>query len=69
MPFIWPQLLWYNGCEIGCNSIPRYGETRITMTEIVTAVYENGLLRPLEPLDLRERQRVRIQVLPENGEG
>ncbi|MBL7202420.1 MAG: antitoxin family protein [Anaerolineae bacterium] len=39
------------------------------MAEIVTAVYENGLLRPLEPLDLRERQRVRIQVLPENSEG
>lgn len=39
------------------------------MAEIVTAVYENGLLRPLEPLDLRERQRVRIQVLPDNGEG
>ena len=39
------------------------------MTEIVTAVYENGLLRPLEPLHLRERQRVRIQVLPEQGEG
>ena len=39
------------------------------MSEIVTAVYENGLLRPLEPLHLRERQRVRIQVLPEKGRG
>ncbi len=35
------------------------------MTEIVTAVYEKGMLRPLQPLDLRERQTVRIQVLPE----
>ena len=35
------------------------------MTEIVTAVYEKGLLRPLQPLDLQERQTVRIQVLPE----
>ncbi len=35
------------------------------MTEIVTAVYEKGLLRPLQPLDLQERQLVRIQVLPE----
>jgi predicted DNA-binding antitoxin AbrB/MazE fold protein len=35
------------------------------MTEIVTAVYENGILRPLRPLDLRERQRVRLQLLPE----
>ncbi len=35
------------------------------MTEIVTAVYENGMLRPLQPLSLRERQTVRIQVLLE----
>jgi predicted DNA-binding antitoxin AbrB/MazE fold protein len=35
------------------------------MTEIVTAVYENGILRPLQPLNLRDQQRVRIQVLPE----
>jgi len=33
------------------------------MSEIVTAVYENGKLRPLQPLKLRERQTVRIQVL------
>jgi predicted DNA-binding antitoxin AbrB/MazE fold protein len=33
--------------------------------EIVTAVYEKGMLRPLQPLNLRERQAVRIQVLPE----
>jgi len=35
------------------------------MAEIVTAVYENGVLRPLHPLNLRERQTVRVQVLPE----
>jgi len=34
------------------------------MMEVVTAIYENGLLRPLRPLNLRERQSVRIQVLP-----
>jgi predicted DNA-binding antitoxin AbrB/MazE fold protein len=39
------------------------------MSEIVTAVYENGLLRPLRPLNLRERQTVRIQVLPEEPAG
>jgi predicted DNA-binding antitoxin AbrB/MazE fold protein len=33
------------------------------MSEIVKAVYENGKLRPLQPLKLRERQTVRIQVL------
>ena len=35
------------------------------MAEIVTAVYEKGMLRPLRPLNLREQQTVRIQVLPE----
>jgi predicted DNA-binding antitoxin AbrB/MazE fold protein len=33
--------------------------------EIVTAVYEKGVLRPLQPLDLQEQQKVRIQILPE----
>ncbi|MFO7697730.1 MAG: antitoxin family protein [Anaerolineae bacterium] len=35
------------------------------MSEIVHAVYERGVLRPLDPLNLREQQRVRIQVWPE----
>jgi predicted DNA-binding antitoxin AbrB/MazE fold protein len=35
------------------------------MLEIVTAVYENGILRPLSPLNLRERQSVRLQIMPE----
>ena len=35
------------------------------MAEIVTAVYENGVLRPLRPLNLRERQTVRLQIMPE----
>jgi len=35
------------------------------MAEIVTAIYEDGVLRPLEPLNLRDQQRVRIEVLPE----
>lgn len=35
------------------------------MMEIVTAVYEKGVLRLLQPLNLRERQKVRIQVLQE----
>lgn len=35
------------------------------MAEIVKAVYENGALRLLEPLSLKEHQTVRIQVLPE----
>jgi predicted DNA-binding antitoxin AbrB/MazE fold protein len=35
------------------------------MSKIVTVVYEKGVLRPLRPLKLRESQRVRIQLLPD----
>jgi predicted DNA-binding antitoxin AbrB/MazE fold protein len=31
----------------------------------VTAIFENGVLRPLSPLLLGEGQQVRLQVLPE----
>jgi predicted DNA-binding antitoxin AbrB/MazE fold protein len=41
---------------------------RWAMSEIVTAVYENGVLRPTEPLKLREHQRVLLQVLPEDSD-
>lgn len=37
------------------------------MPEIITAIYENGVLRPLSPLSLKEHQTVRIQVLPEDS--
>lgn len=36
------------------------------MPEIITAIYENGVLRPLKPLSLQEHQTVQIQVLLEN---
>ena len=32
------------------------------MVKSVPAIYENGVLRPLEPLDLSERQHVAISV-------
>jgi predicted DNA-binding antitoxin AbrB/MazE fold protein len=35
------------------------------MAEIVTAVYERGMLRPLQSVNLQEHQTVRLQVLPE----
>ncbi len=35
------------------------------MSRIIRVRYENGVLKPLEPLDLREGEEVRIQVLPE----
>lgn len=38
------------------------------MTEIITAIYENGVLRPLRPLNLKERQRVQVKVVSEPAE-
>lgn len=35
------------------------------MLEVVTVVYEKGVLRPLTPLNLPERQTLRIQILAE----
>ncbi len=35
------------------------------MARIVEAIYENGVLKPLEKLDLREGQRVRIRIIEE----
>jgi predicted DNA-binding antitoxin AbrB/MazE fold protein len=35
------------------------------MTEVISAVYENGLLYPLESLNLHEHQRVKIRIVPE----
>jgi predicted DNA-binding antitoxin AbrB/MazE fold protein len=37
------------------------------MTTTVAAVYENGILRPLEPLSLSEGQRVQIAVSAEGA--
>jgi predicted DNA-binding antitoxin AbrB/MazE fold protein len=39
------------------------------MTKSVDAVYEGGVLRPLEALDLPESQHVRLVVQTEPGEG
>ena len=37
------------------------------MAEIVRAVYEHGILRPLTPLDLPEHSQVEIEVRPIPG--
>ncbi len=39
----------------------------LEMPEIITAIYENGVLRPLKPLSLQEHQTVQIQVLAEDS--
>ncbi len=38
------------------------------MVEVMTAVYEKGMLRPLGPVPLRERQTVRLRILPDEPE-
>jgi len=35
------------------------------MPQNIMAVYEHGLLRPLEPLILPENRKVKIQIVPE----
>lgn len=41
----------------------------MTETVTVTAVYEKGILRPVQRLNLREKQTVQIQILlPESNE-
>ena len=40
----------------------RYSGSEV-MAKVVEAVYENGVLKPLEKLDLREGQRVRIRII------
>jgi predicted DNA-binding antitoxin AbrB/MazE fold protein len=37
------------------------------MSEIITAVYSNGMLRPQSPLSLTDGQIVRLQVLTEEA--
>jgi predicted DNA-binding antitoxin AbrB/MazE fold protein len=38
------------------------------VAEIITAVYENGVLRPTRPLRLRDRETVRLQIVPDKAE-
>lgn len=38
------------------------------MSEIITAVYEKGLLRPLQPLRLLEHETVLIHIIPPSGD-
>ncbi len=36
------------------------------MRQSITAIYEDGVLKPLSPLDLRERQEVRLEVVSDD---
>ncbi len=35
------------------------------MNQIISAVYEHGRIYPLEPLNINENQRVKVQIVPD----
>jgi predicted DNA-binding antitoxin AbrB/MazE fold protein len=35
------------------------------MPHVITAIYEQGVLQPLTPLNLQEHQRVQVRIIPE----
>lgn len=35
------------------------------MSKLITAIYEDGILKPLQALDLRDHQRVKLEIIPE----
>ncbi len=37
------------------------------MTEIIDVIYENGILRPLRPLNLRNGERLKIRIVSRNN--
>jgi predicted DNA-binding antitoxin AbrB/MazE fold protein len=37
----------------------------MTMSQVFTVIYKEGVFRPLEKVDLKENERVRVALLPE----
>jgi len=36
------------------------------MAETITAIYENGIIRPLESVNLKEHQKIKIKIEPDS---
>jgi predicted DNA-binding antitoxin AbrB/MazE fold protein len=36
------------------------------MSQVITAIYEHGVLHPVTPLRLKEHQRVKVQIVPDS---
>lgn len=36
------------------------------MQQVITAIYEHGVLQPVKPLHLQEHQRVTVQIVPDS---
>ncbi len=37
------------------------------MSQIISVIYENGILRPLETLNLQQRQLIQVQILSDKA--
>ena len=35
------------------------------MSKLITAIYEDGTFKPLQDIDLRDHQRVKLEIIPE----
>lgn len=35
------------------------------MSELISAIYEGGIFKPLQDIDLHDHQRVKLQIIPE----
>jgi predicted DNA-binding antitoxin AbrB/MazE fold protein len=35
------------------------------MSKLITAIYEGGIFKPLQDINLRDHQRVKLQIIPE----
>lgn len=36
------------------------------MRRLISAIYEGGIFKPLQHIDLRDHQRVKLQIMPED---
>ena len=35
------------------------------MSELITAIYEDGIFKPFQDINLRNHQRVKLEIIPE----
>lgn len=48
--------------KAGTNIQPRKHQKEKPMTKVIDAVYESGVLKPLQKIDLKEGTRIRIAI-------
>jgi predicted DNA-binding antitoxin AbrB/MazE fold protein len=65
-PGSWARSAALDAIHFGCVS---WGKEERFMTRSLQAVYEKGVLRPLEPLRLKEHQQVMVTITDQEDEG